>query len=122
MLMVVFVVMTASTGFSAKITGERAMNGKNGKTAGRLTAVALAAMLGVSLGMVRPVQAAETDWRAGNTLVAHKFIVPIYKRISEGNFCPYFFESEILPEPDTSSAGRVLSEGVYSSSSPSNRS
>ena len=47
------------------------MNGKNGKTAGRLTAVALAAMLGVSLGMVRPVQAAETDWRAGNTLVAH---------------------------------------------------
>ena len=44
------------------------MNGKNGKTAGRLTAVALAAMLGVSLGMVRPVQAAETDWRAGNTL------------------------------------------------------
>ena len=51
-----------------------------------------------------------------------KFIVPIYKRISEGNFCPYFFESEILPEPDTSSAGRVLSEGVYSSSSPSNRS
>lgn len=36
----------------------------------RLTAIALAAMLGVSMA-AQPVQAAEADWREGNTLVAH---------------------------------------------------
>lgn len=36
----------------------------------RLTAIALAAMLGVSM-TAQPVQAAEADWREGNTLVAH---------------------------------------------------
>ena len=47
------------------------MNGGTGAgKAGRLTAVALAAMLGVGMA-VQPVQAAETDWREGNTLVAH---------------------------------------------------
>lgn len=45
------------------------MAGKNGRTAKRLTALAVAAMLGVAA--VQPAMAAETDWRDGNVLVAH---------------------------------------------------
>lgn len=45
------------------------MNGKNGKTAGRLAALAMAAVLGI--GMAQPAYAAGTDWHTGNVLVAH---------------------------------------------------
>lgn len=45
------------------------MTGKNGGTAKRLAALAVAAMLGAAA--VQPTMAAETGWQDGNVLVAH---------------------------------------------------